>query len=487
MSKQTENTDNNTEQNGSRVSRREIIALAAAASAAGAGGIYTILSDRDREPTEQRPTPDQIDGENIREYGAEPNPDDPSGTAAQQNLDAIMDAATAAGRDGQIYVPSGVYYFGHDGSGVDQYLDFGEREPAGISIVGDGPEKSVLAVTEHADPEDQPLQSGPKWSDGHDHGTINIANIRLDGNYENLGNLREAGGGSWGLQVNGGGELHLYNAHLRGWHLASVRGGEIFRSAKYCTFEDNGIGNHNDTSGDSISHHISCKPKDGTEVLVENCKFLDCAGSAINIRYDDGIIRLHNCYVEGTGANLCKLSAGKLFELRNVYHKAYTRSLESKMVDREGDALNFYGKNFIQSLDERGEEQVTVDAKNVLTEDIREYAIQARNAPVNMVGDMIAVRNSNMRYDDHVIRNRDEGIFRNLQLDRLSVHDSNAEVFGLRESEGTIKTLRRHGNEGLGDTGNVTISNDLPGKDSFRPDVPSKDQVGINSFDNSIF
>jgi len=379
-----------------------------------------------------------------------------------------------------------VYYFGHDGSGVDQYLDFGEREPAGISIVGDGPEKSVLAVTEHADPEDQPLQSGPKWSDDHDHGTINIADIRLDGNYENLGNLREADGGSWGVQVNGDGELHLYNAYLRGWHLASVRGGELFRSAKYCTFEDNGIGNHNDTSGDSISHHISCKPKEGNEVLVEHCKFLDCAGSAINIRYNDGVVRLHNCYVEGTGANLCKLSAGKLLELRNVYHKAYTRSLESKMASQSDDTLNFYGKNFIQSLDERGEKQVTVDAKNVLTEDIREYAIQARNAPVNMTGDLVAIRNSNMRYDDQVIRNRDGGIFRNLQIDRLSVHNSNAEIFGLEQSEGKIKTLRRHGNEGLGVIGSVTITNDLPGEGSFKPDLPSKDQVGINSSDESL-
>jgi hypothetical protein len=478
--------------NWPELDRRKLLTALAGAITAVTGGVY--LSSREPAPSDL--DFDRIDtgyrvpedAQNIAEYGAKPNPNDPDAAAAERNLEAIVDAATAAGEGGSIYVPEGTYYFGHDGSGPERYLDFGEKEPAGVSIYGADPETATLAVTGRAPASEQPIQSGFRWSDGYDHGRVDVRNVRLDGNYENLDNLRAVGGGSWGIQVDGEGELHLFNAHIRGWHLAGVRGREFVRSAHFCTFEDNGIGNHNDTDGGSISHHLTCRPPDDATLVVSRCRFVDCAGSAVNIRFNDGVVRIHDCHVSGTGANLLKLSAGRLVELRRVYHEATTESLKGKLVDREG-GKNFYGKNFIQSLGERGRVPVTVHMEHVESRNIREYAFQSRDnyeqgpADLTWTGDMIAIHCSNLAYDDAVIRNRNGGRFVDVDIDRLSVHDSRGDVFDTVGSTGSVRRLSRGGNGGgLGECGGIEIGTDDADGEPYRPSVPPRNRVGINAF-----
>ncbi|MXR52993.1 chitin-binding protein [Halovenus sp. WSH3] len=425
-------------------------------------------------------------GESITAYGALSDPDDQRISTAERNLRALLEAARAAGRNGTVYIPSGTYYIGHDGSGPDPFVRFGGREPPGISIVGAGPEVATLAISEHTPPDEQPNQSGLMWEEGYDHGTITVENVRLHGNYEALPNLSKAGGGSWGLQTGGRGRIRLHNAYISGWHLAGLRGRHMVERVERCTFEDNGIGVHNDANGDANSHHISVRPRRGTTCRIRNCQFLDCAGNVVNIRYNDGRLRMVNCHATGTGSGLCKLSGGSHVVFRHVYHEGHTDSLEQK-VDERPDGPNFYGRNCINSLGERGSRSVTLRTEHLESWDTTEYALQSRgeigNGPpaVKWVGDMVAIHNANMTNGEVAIRNREGGSFDGVEFRRLSVHGSSGDVFSTTRSSGRIETLHRDNAGGLGNPGDITIETDREGADPFVPEVPDAADVGINS------
>ena len=437
-------------------------------------------------PTEESDVPQNA--ESISDYGSEPNPNDPSLAAARRNLQAILEAAEAAGKGGAIYVPEGQYYFGSEASGFSPYVEFGKTGPPGVSIIGAGADKSTLAITKHASADERPNQSGFIWYDGYEHGSVEVRDIKLDGNYENVTGLAENGGGSWGLQMSTAGDFHLEQAWIRGWHLAGLRGRTVLRSVKNCTFQDNGIGRHNETDGRSNSHHISVRPQAGDELIVENSCFLDCAGNAVNIRFGDGVTKMHNCYVSGTGSGLCKMSAGKVVELKNIYHRANTPSLERK-VDKRDIGPDFHGRFFINNLGNRGTTPTTVIMENVLSRDMADYAFQAQSkigdGPMNVIwnGDMIEIYNTNRARDDAVIRDHGDGRFSNIDISRLSVHNSNAKVFMLDNSEGAIETFSYADTAGLGNAGDVSINVSALEQEQFRPTVPTMDEVGVASVD----
>lgn len=488
------------------LSRRKLIALAGGTVAAVSGVLYGWLPGVD---TGDGSSPNGTDGsseasvqptvtpsgradepdlprnaESISDYGSEPNPNDPGLAAARRNLNAIRAAAEAAGEGGVIYVPEGEYYFGSEDAGFSPYLGFGNALPPGISIIGEGANKSTLAITSHASAESRPNQSGFLWYNGYDHGSVEVKDIKLDGNYENVTGLAENSGGSWGLQMSKTGEFHLERAWIRGWHLAGVRGREVLRSVTNCTFQDNGIGRHNETNGRSNSHHISVRPKAGDEFIVENSRFVDCAGNAVNIRFGDGVIRLHNCYVSGTGSGLCKMSAGKVVELKNIYHRANTPSLERK-VDERDIGPNFHGRFFFNNLGNRGTTPTTVIMENVLSRDMADYAFQAQSeigdGPMNVIwnGDMIEIYNTNHARDDAVIRDQGDGRFSDIDISRLSVHNSNAKVFILNDSQGAIETFSYSNTDGIGKSGDVSINVSSLDQEWFRPTVPTIDEVGV--------
>ncbi|EMA21612.1 hypothetical protein [Haloarcula marismortui] len=488
------------------LSRRKLIALAGGTAAAVSGALYGWLPGIDTGggdpsngtagsagasvrptatpagPTEQPDVPQ--DAESISDYGSEPNPDDSSLDAARRNLDAIRAAAEAAGKGGTIYVPEGQYYFGSEDSGFSPYVEFGKTGPPGVSIIGAGADKSTLAITSHAAADTRPNQSAFIWYDGYEHGSVEVRDVKLDGNYEHVTGLAENGGGSWGLQMSTAGDFHLERAWIRGWHLAGVRGRAVLRSVRNCTFQDNGIGRHNETDGQSNSHHISVRPQAGDELVIENSCFLDCAGNALNIRFGDGVTRMHNCYVRGTGSGLCKMSAGKLVELKNIYHRANTPSLERK-VDERDIGPDFHGRFFINNLGNRGTTPTTVIMENVLSRDMADYAFQAQSeigdGPMNVIwrGDMIEMYNTNRARDDAVIRGHGDGRFSDIDISRLSVHNSNAKVFMLDDSQGNIETFSYSNTDGIGDAGDVSINVSSLGQEWFRPTVPTIDEVGV--------
>ncbi len=435
--------------------------------------------DRNEDGTDSPP------GVDITAYGARSNPDDATAEEAADNLRALRIAARIAGDGGTIYVPEGQFHIGHSGTGLDPHTEFGGREPSGISIVGDGPDRSILTLSRHINPERQGVQDGFRWSDGTYHGTFEIKHVTLDGNYQNIEyNIRGAGGRSRGCDVNGEGELHLKNTRIRGWQLNGCRAGSLLRTASYCTFEDNGIKVHNESEGDSISHHLSVDPSSDEEVLIEHCHFIDSGGSAVNWTYGSGTVEIRSCYVEGTGANLCKHSSSGTLKLKNVFHRANTESLESKLLDL-GPSDGFMGRNLIQRVRSTGEGPATVEFDNVESRDITDYAIQSRQGELRLTGDLLAIHNANMLNDDEVIRNRSGGRFIDVDIDRLSVHDCDGQIFDTDGSTGRVNTIRYSAVQGLGDSGGISVFNVEEEEAPFEPSVPARDDVGIQGFEES--
>ncbi len=373
-------------------------------------------------------------------------------------------------------MPAGTYYFARDNR--SSFFEFGGAEPRGISIRGDGPKKSTLAVSRHTDDDAYPIQTGFYYADGVDHGTVEIADVRLDGNYENLSNLRAKGGGSRCINMKGAGDAHLTRVHVRGWYQEAILGRDMLRSVDYCTFEETAIADHNYSNGGHIGHHISTHASKGNPLEVTNSLFVDCSGSAIDVRYNEGEIRMHDCYVSGTGANLCKLSASSRFDVRRVYHRANTPSLESKLDAIDGE--NFYGRCFVQRISDRADATPTLYLQNVETRDHMGYAIQAGAGQLVLEGDMVAIHNSTFSIPDEVLRDHSDSYFTNVSVDRLSIHDCKENLFGTQHSDGTIATLTRDNNQsGLGSPGNITIKSDNPGGTPFQPATPAASEVGI--------
>ncbi len=400
-----------------------------------------------------------------------------------RNLRAIRRAADAAGANGDIYIPAGTFYFGAEEEGFSPYVIFGkeDRLPPGISIYGESAVKSTLAVSRHTDDDAYPIQTGFYYADGVDHGTVEIADVRLDGNYENLSNLRAKGGGSRCINMKGAGDAHLTRVHVRGWYQEAILGRDMLRSVDYCTFEETAIADHNYSNGGHIGHHISTHASKGNPLEVTNSLFVDCSGSAIDVRYNEGEIRMHDCYVSGTGANLCKLSASSRFDVRRVYHRANTPSLESKLDAIDGE--NFYGRCFVQRISDRADATPTLYLQNVVSHNLTSYAIQCRIGELMVEGDQVLIMNSNMRNDDEVLRDRNGGKFRDVAINRLSVHNCNGKVFETEQSGGIVKRLFRSGNSGgLGDPGEIVIESDNQRPTPFDPTVPIVADVGVTGY-----
>jgi hypothetical protein len=413
-----------------------------------------------------------------------PNPDDPSAGAASANLSALRAAANAAGVGGTIYVPEGTYYFGHDGSGARFLNVYGLREPAGISIVGDGPEKSTLAVTEHM-PDGQNHDAFYWWED-YDHGEVTVEEIHLDGNYENLGNLAANDSGSRGCVIREGatGNFSFSNVHFRGWYTLGLRLTDVGGFAEYCTFEENSIGLHESESGAVVSHHSAVRPRRGAEFVFENCYFTRCSGDAINIGKNDGDITLRQCYGESLGNGVHKVSGGNVITHEHCYWEPHTEWLEENLPESPLE-FPFYGRNMVHRLTANGETTPTLHLDNVELRQTTTRAISVTEDGLRIEGDMIAFHDNALRHRDHCFNSEgsDSGI--EFDVEQLSVHGTVGQIFNCSKGSGQIEELPHAENDGLGEFGDLTIETATEGGDPLEPDVPALADVGINAMDDA--
>lgn len=489
-----------------RVTRRKLMALTATAAAALINGGSATLEalestptpaqspppDTDPEPPDGDPTdpddppedpPDDPDpGENILDYGAAPNPEDPNTRMAAANLSALRAAANAAGDGGTIYIPEGTYYFGHDRSDEPYLNSYGLREPAGISIVGDGPERSTLAITEHM-PDGQNHDAFYWWQD-NDHGVVTVEGIRLDGNYENLGDLAAASSGSRGCIVRDGasGTVSFTNVHFRGWYTMGLRLSDVSGTATDCSFEENAIAVHNDEQGEAVSHHTAIRPNRGNEFVFERCYFARCSGDAVNVTKNEGNITLRWCYGESLGNGVHKLSGGNVITHEHCYWEPHTEWLENNLVESTLE-IPFYGRNMVHRLTANGGVTPTLRLDNVEVRGTTTRAISVTVDGLTVEADTVAFHDNALRHRDHCFNSEDSDSGIAFDVDQMSVHDTRGTVFNCAKGSGRIATLAYANNEGLGETGDITIEDAAVGGEPLSPDVPAREDVGITPTD----
>ena len=460
------------------IDRRTVLAIISGAIVTAFSALFAIITwdDTDQDepgPTDTDPEPQPAisDAVNVREYGAEPNPEDPDLETAVELTEAIRQAAIAAGSGGAIYLPSGTYRIGRDAQSY--ILEFGERGlPAGISIYGDGPEETTLGLTEHMDPDDQ-SHVMLQYSDEGDHNTVAASQITFDGNSPNLDGL--ASGQTRAARcfsVEGQNELELTNVRFVDWYNTTLRLNEWEASIDHCTFQNIGIeGRQNGQTGHAIEIETV-----GT-VEVTNSLLERIAGFALNVRYNDGTVIVRNCFVRGAGGGMVKLSAGERLEIHNSYVEPYTQWMDDNTPSYDDPEKELKGRHIVQKLFERGEKVPTVVMNNVEGRNFTAMAMKVRNAPINWEGDMISIHNSCQDYGSAAILEDEGGKIQNTNVGRISIHNTNGQAFQTPGSNGTISTLREGGNVGLGNTGGIQLNNLLTGN-PLQPDVTSREAVG---------
>lgn len=420
------------------------------------------------------------DAEDITDHGASANPFDPGLDQARRNLQAIQDAASAAGAGGAIYVPDGTFYVGTND--VPNWTAFGNREPRGISIYGAGPEDSIVGVTEHADRDQN--HNVFRWFDGQDHGTVTIRGFQLYGNGDNLPDLYSGNSGSNAFILDGSGTVAASELYIRRTYDAGIwcknDGGTIER----CTFEHIAIQRENDAyaGGDRrIDHATKAHHTAGEWLEFDRCKFQTISGNCTN--QDSGNVRVTRSYAKGYGTQWNKLSQGR-FEMSNTYIRANTPDQEEAVAFDDPDGfIGRYGP--FRKFDGPGEVP-TVELNHVEIHDTTGAAILVTEGPegsadaVLQNSDVVAIHNAafkeGARSNRAAIIANDHDLT-DVDVDRLSVHDTDRQVFLASGSDGTCGTLHRNGSS-LGDPGSISIESDEDGVAPFEPDVPSEDEVG---------
>ena len=421
------------------------------------------------------------DAVDITDYGAVSNPDDASAAEAERNLDALIDAIEAAGEGGTVYVPEGSFYVG-DGS-VANLTMLGEREPGGISFVGDGPTVSTIGVSGQ---QDHPNLNFLIYWEDHDHGEVLFRDIGLDGNYERLPNLYENDGGSRGINCRGKqGSLICENVWFRGWYQNAAFASGMSARFERCSFEEIAVGLNEDSpsgsygDGNRVAH---CSvASDG--VTYRQCEFRNCPGQVLDT--GGGNATFERCWGRGLGTGVVKINAAETVTIRNCYFEPRTDDIEEEF---EG----FSGRHMAHMLKRDDSGTPTLRVVESVVEDMVKDAVllygRENDARLRIAGRDFAIRQAGReeyRYAFQASNSDGEsGATLIFDVESMSVHDTDGEVFALENGVGTIQELRRDGNDGLGDPDDVTIETDRPGADTVRPDVPARDDVGINSGDS---
>ncbi|MEF8914136.1 Ig-like domain-containing protein [Natronomonas sp.] len=428
------------------------------------------------------------DAVDITDYGAVSNPDDPADGSYSTNRQAIIDAGNAAGRSGNIYVPEGTYFFGEDDS--NSWIVMGAHTAAGLSFYGDGPGKSVLGMTEHC-PESAigtMFRYNPDEYDTETH-TATWKGLKLEGNAQNLGNKIQHGVGSLAIISQSGNSeltLQLDTVYIHDTYSAAVKHREGDLRADYCTFERVGIEITNDTyessdRSESVDHCLIPQPDSDKSCIVDHCEFVNASGNAIDAG-GDGTIETYSCWGSGLGVGWYKVQDCKKYVIENTYMEPNTQALEDLLVNdwfigHRGPFYSVQGDTDVVPIVETNHVKcVSTTLQSVLLYN----QSNAESNDAEWRGDMIAFHDSANGNRDAAIRTKGNDL-RNTDINRISVHDSDvSQIFDVT-GDGAIESLTHENSGTIGSTEDVTIQNSEQGGDPLQPDVPSRDEVGVDA------
>ncbi len=475
-------------------SRRKFLALVGASSSVLAGGSTIHLTDpetasragtgtsqrgsesdrvdtagQDREESDTFQPADAVD---ITAFDALAGKN--SQQVALQNREAIHQAALEAGANGTVYVPEGRYYFGHSTPG--NQFRFGKREPSGVSFVGDGAGRSKLVLTStlDADSSYRAFRYDREDGDGNpiDHGDVTIRGLCFDGNYEALD--LEKGRTVWGFDIEGSGHFTFEDAWIQGWWSNGTKFTGPSAEIRRCRYQENAIGVAQTNDQQTGGHHITARPTAGNRILIEDCAFMRCSGTVVNRTYNSGEVVLRRAWVRGTGYGCFKLSetAGTT-RAKQVYYDPHTLWMDENLPA----SFEQNGRWFLYRV--YGDSHTpTVILNNVLARGLsRGFLLCYGDTDLVLKGDMITVRHAAKKDSRHSVIRGDSGL--TFDVGQLSVHDSGGTVFDAPGSTGVIEDLFRNGNGGLGNVGDVAVT-DHPNSKPLQPDIVNRSDVGLD-------
>lgn len=489
-----------------RVSRRHVLALLAT-TMAGSAAAWSAEPNSDEStppPVRQgevihgRPGGEQIPPEtepeesgrspqNIEYYGGVEGED--TVEAIRRNVLAI-DTASRVAQNNTVYIPEGKWYVGDPNIG--KFLNAGvsgdNRGAQGLGFVGDGPEKSFLITSSTI-----PAENGNmaiRYSGQTTHQNVTWKDLTYDGN----GNLDLPKSRSqWGIHINGPGDYTFENVRFRNFHSNCILGtgsGGYSINIDYCTFQRNGIGRHNNTRGNSVGHHLAVAIDKDRRLSVKNSVFEVVSGTCLDLSSGSaGEISVENCWASGAGDGFIKVHNADVIDISNLYFKGESEQL-TDALNTEPGFLEHHGRYFFYRLSGDLSTTPTFKLNDIKSVDTPYHAIQVRRGFKIAVtgGDEGPIVFQNVAgrgpFTGAIRDDADQESKFQFDVDELSVHDTTGQVFRSPSSEGTIKTLKRSRNDGLGDPGEITIEVDNIGAEPFDPDTPSRDEVGINELSN---
>ncbi len=429
--------------------------------------------------------------ESIKDYGAVENPNDSDSSAAAANHQALLDAASAAGANGTVYIPEGTYYCGNSDYG--NLTLFGSREPSGVSFTGDGPTKSVVGPSQYRGDNNYWLFN---YDDGADHGsTVSFDNLRIDGQGRNLSLQPDYGrsGRLINADGNSGTTLELQNVHLYDAYTAAVKNaGSFVLDIDRCTFERIGVSSSEDAGVAGHALADGAGASSDPDGLVTNSEFYRLARTVIDYADGGGLgtVRFENCWCKGVNLAFVKSGADARVELQNVYSEHRTQWTQD--LNRGDGRQELNGRHFVQNLTNTGgtfEVDVQdVQVVNTNRHGVFNYSQDASASNVLLSGDRVAFdgmsRGTESGYNSAFDDDGSQGGALEFDVTEMSVHNTGGgddQVFNTPNGAGTISTLHRGNNSGLGTSNSVSIDTDDTGGSPLSPTVPSQSDVGVNS------
>jgi hypothetical protein len=467
-------------------------------AAAGSSLSYMVLGENaesterlDTNSTEPTATETEtVPAESIVDYGGIEG--DSSIEAAETNVTAIHEASMADSEN-TVYLPEGEWYVGNENSG--EFLCPGDsdtdRGAAGLGFVGDGPEKSFLTVAPHIPTRSTNIKI--RYSEDTHHPDVEWKNLTYDGNEEALSLPPDRS--QWGMYIQGSGAFSFENVRFRNFHANGIYGtasGGYSIDIDYCTFSRTAIGRHNNKNGEVVGHHLAGAIDSDQHLNVTNTEFELVSGTCLDLgSSSEGPVTFENCWAKGCGDGFIKVNNGGTTRISRLYFQGASDELTDELETEPGLGEH-HGRNFIYRLDG----DLSVLPKFVLN-DVESHATPYHTIQVRR-GYSIALEGGTegpIAFSDIAGYERFDGAFRDdadeysrlhFDIGELSVHNTVGNVFRTPDSLGLIETLNRGENGGLGEVGEIEIRTDNDDAEPFVPDTPSRDDVGINSFDGEL-
>ena len=385
--------------------------------------------------------------EDIRDYGAKVD-------GVTNDTQAVRKAKKAAGAGGTIYFPAGTTIVDSKDRTGPECLRFVSKDTEGISLVGDGPGKSIVKVEGgHTD-----NHKGITYYPDYNHDGAEIKNLTFDGNWSEQSPTNGDWMNAFGVHIRGDNQqVTIENCVFKNWVTNGGLLGAAGITVKNSTFRDNGWGVAQEGRE---GHGFNVYTRGGSgRVTVENCLFDNNVGQAIDSRGGSVSVRNTVMKIDDAAIKLNGPTDDVLLENVQIIGKSGTR-IPIKCVPTGDEGTG------------------TLRLYSIVIENAGWPAIDLPRRPGSIEGDNILIKNVDTGGQ------RNAGFYidssRTVNIGKLSIHDVSGSALRFSGASGTIDELVYSGVSDVGDSDGVSITTSRAG-DPIAVAVPSASQVGAGT------